>query len=181
MADIYHGKGHFKRMPRSTRNALVDSVFDVLDAHHPTLIMVGIHKRAHNLRYAYPDPVENVAYRFMIERYNTYLGRQSDHRGIVVCDEQKELATLTRRAHSQYRREGTEWTEIESVIETAFFTPSHWSRMLQVVDVVTYWTARYLRSRLVGTASPRYWARIEPHLDCHPLYRGKGLKVFPSH
>jgi hypothetical protein len=174
MSLIHHSKGVFKHMPVTTRYALVDSVFDVMDKYGVTLIFVGIDKKAHDGRYLYPDPVEDVAYKLMLERFNTYVGRQSDTLGVVVSDEQKEIEVATRRAHSRYRRTGTGMAVINHVIETPFFTPSHWSRPLQMIDVATYYVARYLRG-----ASASYWPRIEQRLDGYPNYQGKGLKTFP--
>lgn len=180
MLHLYHGKGHFKRMPRATRYGLVDAVFDVLDAHSPVLLMVAIHKQKHLARYGHrAEPVEPLAYRFMLERFNHHVGRQPDRIGVVVHDEQKELETPTRKAHLRYRREGTEWAKIEHVIETPLFTPSHWSRMLQISDVATYWVARTATARDQGRATEPYWKRVEKHLDGYPDYLGKGLKIFP--
>lgn len=174
MAHLHHRKGAFSRTPATVRFALVDAVFDVLDHHGATLIVVGIDKKAHDRKYRYPQPVEEVAYRLMLERFNTHVGRQADKLGVVVCDEQKQVERATRKAHSQYRRVGTGMAVIDHVIETPFFTPSHWSRMLQMVDIVAYYAARHLRG---ATAS--YWSRIEKRLDGYPSYGGKGLKTFP--
>jgi hypothetical protein len=181
MADLYHGKGHFKRMPRTTRYGLVEAVFDVLDTHRPVLLMVAIHKRRHLERYgSRAEPVEALAYRFMLERFNHHVGRQSDRIGVVVHDEQKELETPTRKAHLRYRREGTDWAKIEHVIETPLFTPSHSSRMLQIIDVATYWVGRTATAGEQGRAREGYWRRVEMHLDGYPDYLGRGLKIFPE-
>lgn len=181
MAEIFHGKGFFKKMERDRREALVDAVFDVLDAHEATLIMVAIHKAKHAAKYGKrAEPVEELAYRFMLERFNTFVGRHEGGLGLVICDEQKEVESRTRKAHSQYRRSGTNWALIEHVIETPLFTPSHSSRMLQIVDVATYWVAKTAVAGENGGAAPARWARVEQRLDCYPHYKGKGLKVFPS-
>jgi hypothetical protein len=65
------------------------------------------------------------------------------------------------------------------VIETPFFAPSHWSRMLQIVDVAAWLCNRMLRNQANGYAPPAEWLRIEPCLDNYPSYRGWGLKLFP--
>jgi len=174
MAHIHHRKGFFAGMPATTRFGLVDAVFDVLDRFGAKLIIVGVDKKAHDGKYRFPEPVEDVAYRLMLERFNTYVGRQTDKLGVVVCDEQKEVERATRKAHSRYRRIGTGMAVIDHVIETPFFTPSHWSRMLQMIDVVAYYAARRLRG-----ASAVYWPRIEQRLDGYPNYGGKGLTTFP--
>jgi hypothetical protein len=163
-------------MSADDRFALVDAVFDVMEWHNLKLIFVGIDKQAHRAKYAYPDPVENVAYMLMLERFNHYVGRQEGSQpGLVVADEQKEVELSTRKAHSRYRRQGTGMAKIDHVIETPFFTPSHWSRPLQMIDVATYYVARHLR----GASTSTYWGRIERRLDGYPNYVGKGLKTFP--
>jgi hypothetical protein len=177
--DLHHGKGSFKHTDRTTRESLVDAVFDVFDQHEPTLIVVAVDKRAHDRRYTTPKPVEELAYVFMIERFDAYLRRYEGERGLVVCDRQQEVESATRRAHSRYRREGTGWQRIERVIETPFFAPSHWSRMLQATDVMTYWSARYVSLRGSPMVFHGHWDRIESLLDGYPDYRGKGLKLFP--
>lgn len=174
MSLIAHRKKHFASMSAQNRFALVDAVFDVMEAYELKMIFVGIDKEAHRKKYAYPDPVEDIAYRFMLERFNYCVGRQNTL-GLVVADEQKEIEISTRKAHSRYRRDGTGLAQIEHVIETPFFTPSHWSRPLQMIDVATYYVARHLR----GATTASYWDRIEYQLDGYPNYKGKGLKTFP--
>lgn len=174
MSLIAHRKKHFSGMPAQDRFALVDAVFDVMEAYELKMIFVGINKEAHRKKYAYPNPVEDVAYMFMLERFNYCVGRQGTL-GLVVADEQKEIEISTRKAHSRYRRDGTGLAQIEHVIETPFFTPSHWSRPLQMIDVATYYVARHLR----GATTASYWDRIEYQLDGYPNYKGKGLKTFP--
>jgi len=174
MAQIHHRKGDFRDMPASTRWALVDAVFDVLDQFDTTLIFTAVHKERHQNRYAKPDPVEGIAYMLMVERFEKYLHKHAPSQGVIVCDEQKEDEASRRAAHSAYRKSGTGWLTIEHVIETPFFTPSHWSRMLQMIDVATYYAAKHLAGKL-----STYWPRIEPHLDGYPGYDGRGLKRFP--
>lgn len=174
MSLIAHRKKHFSTMPEADRFALVDAVFDVMEEHDLKLIFVGIDKELHQNKYARPKPVENVAYMLMLERFNYCVGRKGAI-GLVVADEQKEVEISTRKAHSRYRRDGTGMSRIEHVIETPFFTPSHWSRPLQMIDVVTYYVARRLR----GATTASYWERIERRLDGFPNYEGKGLKTFP--
>lgn len=174
MTLIAHRKKYFTQMSEDDRFALVDAVFDVMDWHDLRLIFVAIDKEKHQNKYAYPDPVERVAYMFMLERFNYCVGRKGEI-GLVVADEQKEVELSTRKAHSRYRRDGTGMSKIEHVIETPFFTPSHWSRPLQMIDVATYYVARHLRH----ATTAGYWDRIEKRLDGYPRYEGKGLKTFP--
>jgi Protein of unknown function (DUF3800) len=179
MVDMVHGTRRFKGVPWATRVALRDAVFDVIDANRPTLIVVAIDKQRHLARYKYPDPPERIAYEMMIERFDSFLGRQGPDIGIIVSDEQKGVEDPIRVAHSRYRRGGTSVQAINHVIETPFFVPSHWSRMLQIVDVVAYWLNRMLKANQAGQPKPPEAYRLEQHLDGYPDYMGKGLKIFP--
>jgi hypothetical protein len=179
MTDMVNGKGWFKGMPRTTREALCDAVLDVIDAHKPTFIFTVVDKEKHLARYgANADAPEDLAYTFMIERFNHFLGRR-DEVGVIVSDDQKGSEDQIREAHSRYRKSGTRFARIEHVIETPFFAPSHWSRMLQVIDVGAWLCNRMLRNQAHGTRPPTQWKRIEPYLDSYPTYTGRGLKVFP--
>jgi hypothetical protein len=178
MTDMVNGKGHFASMNRSTREALCAATLDVIDAHRPTFIFIALDKQAHMRKYASPDPPEDITYEFMIERFDRFLQNRREH-GVIVSDDQKGSEDRIRVAHSRYRRRGTGWTSIDHVIETPFFAPSHWSRMLQIVDVATWLLARKLLNERRGRPAPSEWGRIEPHLDGFPYYNGKGLKRFP--
>ena len=151
----------------------------MIDAHRPKLIVVAVDKAAHVAKYKDPDPPEAISYQLLIERFDRFLSRQGPDIGIVVSDEQKGAEDPIRVAHSHYRRYGTSWQRIDHVIETPFFVPSHWSRMLQIVDVVAYWINRLLKAGAAGTTKPAEAWRLEPHLDGYPNYMGKGLKLFP--
>src|SRR5688572_26118367 len=114
----------------------------------------------------------------MIERFDSFLARRGEV-GVIVSDEQKGSEDVIRRAHSLYRSRGTGYQRIANVLETPFFAPSHWSRMLQVVDVATWFINRGHRENRKGNAVPPEMFRLEQHLDGYPTYDGRGLKVFP--
>jgi hypothetical protein len=179
MAHLFHGKGHFKAMPRSTRDDIVECVLNLFARHRMTLFMMVIDKAAHIARYYWPVPPAKLAYEFMIERFELYLHRQTDKVGMIVSDEQKGEEKTIRAAHESYRRRGTSQLRIDYVIETPFFVPSHNSWMIQIVDVATFWCNRYLRTRAAGGATPAPWVRLEPYLDRSPTGQVVGLKIFP--
>jgi hypothetical protein len=175
MADLHHGKRFFRKMSRDVREKLVDASLRVLEDHGARVICVGIDKRRVADHHPQEEPVEQIAYRFMLERFNIYLSRHGGELGIVVADEQREGERSTRRSHLRYRQQGTEYQLISNVIETPFFTPSHWSPLLQLADVVTYHVARKLR----GQPCP-VWPRLERLFDGGEDYLGKGLKLYPD-
>ena len=178
MTDMVNGKGHFAGVNRSVRDELCAATLDVIDLHRPTFIFIALDKQAHLNKYRSPDPPEDITYELMIERFDRFLRHRRQH-GVIVSDDQKGAEDQIRSAHSRYRKRGTGWASIDHVIETPFFAPSHWSRMLQIVDVATWILARKLRNEHRGRPAPPEWARIVPHLDGHPNVNGKGLKRFP--
>jgi hypothetical protein len=178
MTDMVNGKGWFRHMPRSSRAALLAAVLDVIDQHNPTFIFTVVDKKRHVARYTSPDPPEDMAYLYMVERFQYFLDDNQDV-GVIVSDDQKGSEDNIRKAHSGYRKRGTGYALIDRVMETPFFAPSHWSRMLQVIDVATWLLARNLRQHAKNKPGPSEWARIEPHIRGYPSYRGRGLKMFP--
>jgi Protein of unknown function (DUF3800) len=179
MTDIHNRKGWFKGMSRVTCDALRDAVLDVLDDHRPTLIFTVLDKQGHVAKYGMrAKPPEDYTYMLMIERFNHFLGRRGEI-GLIVSDDQKGSEDTIRKAHSSYRKSGTTYTQIQHVIETPFFAPSHWSRMLQVVDVATWLLNRGMRNQAEGLPEPPQMQRLEQHLDGYPNYMGKGIKVVP--
>ena len=179
MTDIAKGKKHFAAMKRKDRDALAEAVLDVIDAHKPTLIFTVVNKAAHVAKYGTNAvPAEDYTYMLMIERFNHFLGRRGDV-GVIVSDDQKDSEDTIRRAHSRYRTRGTGFARIEHVIETPFFVPSHWSRMIQIVDVATWYVNRDLRNQLKGLPPMPEVKRLEVHLDGYPNYIGRGFKQVP--
>jgi hypothetical protein len=180
MTEMVNGKGYFKSMRRQDRRALWDAVLDVIDAHDPTLIFTIVDKQRHVAQYGgNAIAAEDYTYMLMIERFNYFLGRRSEV-GLIVSDDQKGSEDTIRRAHAQYRSHGTGYARMEHVIETPFFAPSHWSRMLQIVDVATWFTNRHLRNQAKGLPGAPGGERLTPHLDGYPEHMGRGWKVVPQ-
>lgn len=179
MTEMVNGKGHFSAMRRQDRQALWEAVLDVIDTHCPTLIFTIVDKPRHVAQYGVNAiPAEDYTYMLMIERFNYFLGNRGDV-GVIVSDDQKGSEDAIRQAHATYRTRGTGYAVIEHVIETPFFAPSHWSRMLQIIDVATWFVNRYLRNNAKGLAGFPGGERITPHLDGYPNYQGRGWKIVP--
>lgn len=178
MVQIMYGKGHFKGISRHDRDQLVRCVTDILAGHPLTLFMMVIDKQALCARYLYPDPPEATAYKFMMERFDWYLHRQTDKIGIIVSDDQKGQERTIRDAHEMYRRNGTNAMSIDYIAETPFFVPSHHSWMIQLVDGATYWCNRAMKAAANGRPEPPEWTSLKTALD---RTRGDtvGFKVFP--
>ncbi len=182
--DIREARGLFTGVAKQPRGALIGAVLDVMDAHELVVEMVVIDKKAHKAKYHKPYPPEELAYQFMIERFQYYLGRRSeDLRGMIVSDDQKGQEQAVRTAHGRYRRQGSDYSAISQIVETPFFAPSHASCMLQIVDVAAYYCNRWLRARSAGKNDPPAWTRVAARLDTVTPWTERypaGLKFFPA-
>jgi len=179
MTDMVNGKSWFAAMTRQDRQALWLAVLDVIDTHKPTLIFAIVNKQQHVAKYgANAISGETYTYMLMVERFNHFLGRRKAI-GMIISDDQKGSEDVVRKAHDRYRSFGTGFSKIDHVIETPFFAPSHWSRMIQIVDVATWFINRHLRNHAKGIPSFPGGERLTPHLDGHPDHVGWGWKVVP--
>ena len=77
-----------------------------------------------------------------------------DSIGVLVADEQKGSEDAIRKAHSGFQKSGTGYVKTDRVIETPFFVPSHWSLMLQIIDVLTRHVGRVLNADWRNEAPP---------------------------
>jgi hypothetical protein len=180
-ADIAHGKRFAKGLSRNNKRALIGAVLDVIDAFDLRLEFVVIDKLAHLQKYMNPVPFELLAYRFMIERFEYFLGNHADQPlGMVVSDDQKGQEETIRAAHAALRKQGSTYGQIVRIVETPFFAPSHASCMLQIADVCAYQCNRLLRAERARLAVPEEWNRLVPHIDNIPGRGFVGFKRFPK-
>jgi hypothetical protein len=180
-ADIAHGKRFAKGLSGNDKRALIEAVLSVIDAFDLRLEFVVIDKMAHLRKYANPLPYEVLAYRFMIERFEYFLGNHHDQPlGMVVSDDQKGQEETIRAAHSELRKKGSTYSQIDRIVETPFFAPSHASCMLQIADVCAYQCNRLLRAERAGLPVPGEWMRLVPHIDHIPGRGYVGFKSFPK-
>ncbi|MEX2411005.1 MAG: DUF3800 domain-containing protein [Candidatus Paceibacterota bacterium] len=117
--------------------------------------------------------VHLVAWRRLLQRYDTYLKKVADDKGIVVSDDQNsnDVMHLQRKMRiynptpSHYTI-GTYNAPIDNILEDPFMRSSHHSYFIQTVDVVAHLLYRmeYPKGSLKKFGLEHQFKRLEPIL-----------------
>lgn len=143
-----------------------------------TTLSATIDKPAHLAKYYAPmDPYE-LAYEFVIERFDTALKPSSDC-GAVVLDPRAEGKgaedTRMRVVHRGLRRYRS------TIVEDPFFPASHLSSGLQIADVCAWGVRKHVQHLATGLADTPIYAAVEERYrrSSTGRIRGYGEKHFP--
>lgn len=166
-AHIWNGKAHYKGWDFKRRIDLIielvkifGSVANDLDK---ILVTIDLEKIVRdNVDY------ERYALMYLIEKLNDYLMAKKAP-GLLIGDrENEELAGKNAESLSRYRNDGTDLhfgKSITHLLDTAHFTHSHHSRMLQIADLHT-WLRQFIQH---GDQGKPYRKAV---IDCVRSYDG---------
>lgn len=113
----------------------------------------------------------------LLERYNSFLGSQTDKSGIVVLDPTKENRDDNLRYFQSFLQAQSPNLQPLHIVESTFFAKSHTSNMIQVADVCTNVFYRYM----AGKKNEAEYKRIFPRFMRGDSGRviGYGIKRWP--
>jgi hypothetical protein len=129
--------------------------------------------------FAGDDDTYATALTFLAERFQRFLAAEGSHGVIVLDSRRRELDDRLRRFFERLHEQGSEYTQLERIVDSLMFGPSHHSLGLQVADLVVGTTLK--AQRAPGDAS-RWFKQLRPRFASHPAsgeIEGVGLKVFP--
>ena len=117
----------------------------------------------------------------LLERVNLHFGTMGTE-GIVIVDQPGGGRKAEERYHRhclEQLQQGTNYVQFDHILMNVLSTPSHFSRLLQVADLVTSCTLAVVAGE--QTFAPPIFEMIKPLL-CRELGRigGVGLKLFPD-
>lgn len=149
-SDMLSGRNAFRRIPAATREALFQAVLAEVGARTNSLsaFFVVVHKDS----VPVTRNVRTLATLQLYQRFNAYLSRvgayrkRSQEHGMLVCDDHAsrgQIQALMSVIHSG----GVPKQLVDNLIETAFFTDSRQSRLLQVADLLCHATYRFIEGR----------------------------------
>jgi len=129
--------------------------------------------------FADSDTVYATALTFIAERYQRFLSHY-DSWGVIVLDSRRlDEDNHMRRYFDRIHTDGTDFSDLDRIVDGLLLGPSHHSLGLQLADLVVGST-RAAQIKL-GDAS-RYFRQLDPVFMRHPgdgELDGTGLKVFP--
>lgn len=182
--DIFSGRGYFGEMSPEKRIEIYDDVLKGIEIVDAEVVVRGVDKAGLASRYVNPYHPHDIALMFTIESIER-MAREHDCRVLLVADEAKEVEDAALRDLAQYQELGTSWgwapEQIDHIVDTIHFVPSHSNGGIQLTDCATYITARLEKIRAGAVAGgpsaeavEELWeTRIVPHLRTrdiwHPL------------
>jgi hypothetical protein len=139
--DLYAAEGYFTQMPPDRRIEIFDAVLKGIEKAEAEIVIRGVNKPDLSSRYARPFHPHDIALMFTIESIER-LARERECRVLLVADEAKEIEDAALRDLAQYQEVGTSWgwktEQIERIVDTIHFVPSHSNPAIQLVDCATY-------------------------------------------
>jgi hypothetical protein len=173
--ELFSGRGHFSGLSPEKRIEIYDDILLGIEMADAEVIVRGVHKERLRKRYSDPYHPHDIALMFTIESIER-MAREHDCRVLLVADEAKEIEDAALRDLANYQELGTSWgwntEQIDRIVDTIHFVPSHRNAAIQLVDCATFIAARVrkIRAGLVtenqsSEAVERLWEeRIDPHI-----------------
>lgn len=144
--ELFHGKCAFKGRKLPERLQLFEDLASIIIDKKLPVRLIQIDVLAHRAKYRYPEPEYHLALMLMLERFCDHLD-QLDEFGVVFGDYEE---TEMRRAildFSQFKFVGKTpmyyGSPLGRLIDTIHFGHSHYSRFLQLADIIIYLAGRF--------------------------------------
>lgn len=179
--ELFAAEGYFARRSPRERIAIYDAVLAGIEVAEAEIVIRGVSKPDLKRRYANPFHLHDIALMFTIESIER-LARERDCRFLLVADEAKEIEDAALRDLANYQEVGTSWgwktEQIERIVDTIHFVPSHRNPAIQLADCATFIAARMrkIQSGLVSDARSaeairELWeGRVEPFIRDNSIW-----------
>lgn len=153
------------------RVQLFKDILSALTKNSIAVRMIKIHVPNHKDKYAYPTPEYQLALMLFLERCCDFLDQKKSS-GIVFGDyEQDEIAKAV-LDFSQFKQTGTHMhfgRSLGRLVDSIYFTHSHYSRFMQAADMVCFLCQRYESSRNYSkwhdTELEKAWSEFKLKVD----------------
>lgn len=179
--DLFSARGCFQGVPPGERIQIYEDVLAGIALAEADVIVRGVEKPGLRRRYADPFHPHDIALMFTIESIER-MARDRDCRVLLVADEAKEVEDTALRDLANYQELGTTWgwntEQIDQIVDTIHFVPSHSNAAIQLADCAAFVAARVRKIRAgIVSAGPsaeaveRLWnERIVPHLHTNEVW-----------
>jgi len=176
---MFHGKDAWADVPTRVRINIFEQVIDAVTESSVTMLLRAVRPKKleeRQISKGYPDrhPPEQVCFLHILQRVHA-VAEQQETQALIIADERDDRERHRER-FSMYQAYGTPGlymqSSLDTIVDTVHFAPSHHSRMLQAVDLVTFtWT----RWNTVTERDPRQHAvmarLISKIYGCGKLYK----------
>ena len=90
--------------------------------------------------------VTGEAFKQVVSRFERYLKNINTGHGLLVHDNNKDVARRHTEIMKRFLQSGTPWTDVNHIIETPFFVDSELTSMVQLADLCAYAIRRYVEN-----------------------------------
>jgi hypothetical protein len=179
--DLFSGRGSFEGRSPTERVKIFDELLTGIEFTDAEVIVRGVDKVGLQRRYPSPFHPHDIALMFTIESIER-MAREQDCRVLLIADEAKEVEHAAIRDLANYQEVGTAWgfrtEQIDHIIDTIHFVPSHTNCGIQLADCATFVASRVrkIRDGIVSGGSSaeaieRLWEeRIAPYLSADEVW-----------
>jgi hypothetical protein len=173
--ELFAAEGYFSGMSPKKRIEIYDAVLRGIEVANAEIVIRGVNKPDLQRRYANPFHPHDIALMFTIESVER-LARDRECRVLLIADEAKEIEDAALRDLANYQELGTSWgwktEQIERIVDTIHFVPSHRNPAIQLADCATFIAARMRKiqaglvanDRSAGAVAELWEQRIEPFI-----------------
>ena len=154
--EVRFGRGIYARFSLEERIGILRDFGRIIDSYYPhelRLFTVIVEKA----RWVEQHPNSDVqqmyvdAFEQLVSRIDLFLKRRFREgypsKGLMIVDpNSSSLSKALKKSLEQYQTTGTRWQDIENVVESVMFLPSHESPGLQVADYCCYAVWRLIES-----------------------------------
>jgi hypothetical protein len=178
---LFAARGPFSEMTPEARIEIFDAVLRGVEVGEADIVIRGVEKAGLERRYTTPYHPHDIALMFSIESIER-LARERECRVLLVADEAKEIEDTALRDLANYQELGTSWgwnpEQINQIVDTIHFVPSHSNAAIQLADCATYIAARIRKisagvvpaDRSAGAVEQLWETRIVPHLHTNEVW-----------
>ena len=183
--DLFKGKSFNKNKTVEKRIEITQKILNIFNKYKLKTITTIIDKKKLKTKYSTPEHPHQLAFKFMVERFEKYLDK-NDKLGLMVCDEIKEHEQNLIEDLELFKKEGTsignyDNTIPKNILDSVHYVKSHNSLGIQLCDVGTYFVGKYWRIQIKQNSLKEELSRSETQIK-NMIERNlidREIKVFP--
>lgn len=179
--DLFKGKSFNKDKKVDERIDITEKILQIFLKYELKTITTIIDKNTLKRKYTNPMHPHQLAFRFMVEKFESYL-IENNRYGLMVCDEIKEHEQSLIEDLESFKRQGTSIGNYENVVcqnilDSVHYVKSHNSLGIQLCDVGTYFMGKYWRILIKKDELTRVEMQIKEMVEKY--LKNDIRKVFP--
>lgn len=183
--DLYKGKSFNKNKKVDERIAITEKLLDIFLKYQLKTITIIINKKLLKSKYKNPMHPHQLAFRFMVEKFESYL-IENQKFGLMVCDEIKEHEQSLIEDLESFKRQGTSIGSYDNIVpqnilDSVHYVKSHNSWGIQLCDVGTYFVGKYFKLLIKQNALKEELSRSESQIKemVEKNLVEREIKIFP--